>query len=146
MTKGNSMTTSAATRTATVHHTGSDRFLRLALRIDAIGTAATGLLMAAGGSAVDTLTGIPAIAMHIIGAFLVIFAGAVGVLSTRRTINRKAVWAVILVNAVWIIDSVVTLAATVWPVTTPGMIAIIAIAVVVAVFAELEYLGLRRMS
>ncbi|MGH8794873.1 MAG: hypothetical protein ACRDXX_19810 [Stackebrandtia sp.] len=140
---------SAAT---SAHHTtststaGGDALLRLALRLDAVATGALGLGLAVGGGLVDSLLGIPAAALHGVGAFFVVYAIALGALSTRRTINRNAARAVVAVNAVWVLDSVVVLGAGLWSFTAIGTAAFVAVAAAVAGFAAVQFLGLRRMA
>lgn len=136
------MNTIDIARPATV---ADDRFLRLALRLDAVATLGSGALLALGGGLLADLTGIPAAVSRGVGAFLVVYAVAVGVLSFRPTINRAAAWTVVAVNTVWVIDSVVALVAGFWQPTAMGVGLIVFMAAAVAVFAELQYLGLRRM-
>lgn len=124
----------------------NDGFLRLALRLDAVATLGSGALMAAGGGLLAEPTGIPAGAAHGIGAFLVVYALAVGVLSFRPVINRAAAWTVVGLNTLWVIDSVATLVAGFWDLTAMGTGFIIVMAVVVAAFAELQYVGIRRLK
>jgi hypothetical protein len=72
------------------------------------------------------------------------FAVAVAWLARRDEVSPAGVWAVIAANALWAVDSVVLLF-TGW--VAPTMLGygfIVFQAVVVAAFAELQYVGLRR--
>jgi len=65
-------------------------------------------------------------------------------LSRRETIPRLAVWAVIAINAVWVIDSLLLLVSG-WVAPNPlGYAFLIGQALVVLLFIELELLGLKR--
>lgn len=140
------MNTIARTGSDTVTSVRADRFLRWALRLDAVATLGSGALLAAGGTLLAEPTGVPAAAGHGIGAFLVVYAVAVAALSFRPVINRAAAWAVVVLNSVWVIDSAITLVAGFWDLTAIGVGLVVVMAVVVAVFAELQYVGLRRIG
>ena len=67
-----------------------------------------------------------------------------GYLGTRELMPKIAVWTLIVVNAIWTIDSIALLF-TSW--VQPNMLGIAFVvmqAVTVAVFAELQYIGLRK--
>jgi hypothetical protein len=120
--------------------------LRLALLIDAVATAATGLLMFAGGSTVAPLTGLPPALLYYAGLLLLPYAAAVGYLASRVSAPRVCVWAVIAGNAAWTLDSLLLLV-TGWVAPTPlGYAFVIGQALAVAAFAELQYVGLRRTA
>jgi hypothetical protein len=126
--------------------TQASTFLRRVLMLDAVATAATGLMLTFGAGLTKDLLGLPQGLMQYAGVSLLPFAALVGFLATRETISRPAVWAVIAYNALWSIDSIVLLM-TGWVAPTAlGYAFVIAQALVVALFAELEYVGLRRMA
>ena len=57
---------------------------------------------------------------------------------------RSGVWAVVLINALWVIDSFALLASA-WPdLTLLGKVFVLFQAVFVAILAELQFFGLRR--
>ena len=126
--------------------TNTSTFLRRVLMLDAVATAGTGLMLTFGASLTKDLLGLPPSLMQYAGVSLLPFAALVGFLATRETISRPAVWAVIAYNALWSIDSIVLLATGAVAPTALGYAFVIAQAAVVALFAELEYVGLRRMS
>jgi hypothetical protein len=126
--------------------TQASTFLRRVLLLDAVATAATGLMLTFGASLTKDLLGLPQSLMQYAGLSLLPFAALVGFLATRETISRPAVWAVIAYNALWSIDSIALLV-TGWVAPTAlGTAFVVAQALVVALFAELEYVGLRRMT
>jgi hypothetical protein len=119
-----------------------DNLLRTVLKLDAAASGAMGVLLAAGagllsgplGSSVPVLVGV--------GLFLIAFAAAVWVVATRPTISRPAVWTLIVLNLVWVVESIVF--ATGDALTGLGTVLVVAQAAAVVLFADLEFVGLRR--
>jgi hypothetical protein len=118
-----------------------DGLLRLALMIDAGVTALNGAAYLAGADILDSLLGVPTAPQRAIGAFLLVFAAAVLYVATRPTIGRGASAAVIAANAAWVVASVVVLVADWHSPTLGGGIWIALQAVVVALFAVLQFEG-----
>ena len=121
-------------------------FLRTALLADAAATAATGILLATAASWLEGWLNIPAPLLVYAGAALIPFAMFVFYLTTRNHVSRAAVWTVVGCNALWTIDSFLLLASG-W--VAPSMLGyafVIAQALVVAAFCELQFTGLRRAS
>lgn len=117
-------------------------FLRRALLADAVASAATGLLMATGAGVLDGLLGLPTLLLREAGILLLPYALLVGWLGTRASLPEAVVWVVIIGNVAWTAASFglfVLLAPT-----ALGYAFVIAQAVVVGVFAELQYIGLKR--
>ena len=124
--------------------TSQNTFLRYALLADAVASGATGLLMIAGADALTGLLGLPVALMREAGLVLVPYVALVAFVGTRAMIARGAVQAIIALNVLWVLGSVaVLLAAPVAP-TALGYAFVIAQAVAVGVFAELQVIGLRR--
>lgn len=121
-------------------------FLRRILLADAAVSALTGALLLTGADLAGPLTGLPAVLLSWSGLSLLPFAGIVAALALRQQPLRPAVWAVVAYNALWAIDSVALLATGWVAPTTLGVAFVVAQAVVVAAFAELEFLGLRRIE
>ncbi|GIG69916.1 hypothetical protein [Phytomonospora endophytica] len=120
-------------------------FLRTVIRVDAIASGLSGLmLLVVGMGIVDDFTGLPSWFQTVGGAFLVVFGLGGVLLASRPRPPRGLVWAMVVVNAVWVVDTAVLLIAQVWPLTAAGVALMIVQAVAVGVFAELEYVGLRR--
>ncbi len=119
-------------------------FLRRVLCVDAATSVATGALLSLESARLATLLGFPdgllfwaGVALFPITAFM-LWTGL------ARDLSRPAVWTVIIGNAGWVAGSVLLLLAT--APTGPGYAFVIVQAVVVALLAELEYVGLRRLS
>lgn len=122
----------------------SPLFLRRALLADAIVSGATGLLMLAGAAPLARVVGLPEALLRWSGASLLPFAAIVAWLGTRERPARGAVLAVVVANALWVIDSVLLLALGWVEPTALGYAFVAAQALVVALFAEAQALGLRR--
>jgi hypothetical protein len=120
-------------------------FLRRALAFDAISCLGMGAGMLAGSSLVAPLLGLPATLLEGAGAALLPFGAFVGWLASRETPPSAGVWAVILINALWVIDSLLVAAGTWAQPTTLGIVFVAGQALVVATLAELEYVGLKRL-
>jgi hypothetical protein len=121
-------------------------FLRRVLLLDAVSSGAMGILLLTCNGLLAGLLNLPAELLSEAGIVLVPFALAVGFLGTRTRLSRVAVWAVIAINAIWAIDSVVLLF-TGWVEPNPlGYAFVIGQATFVAVMAELELIGMRKSA
>lgn len=121
-------------------------FLRRVLLLDALTSGIAGVLMIAAGPNLSTVLGLPGTLLVGAGLLLLPFAYLVHRLAKRDRAASGLVWAVIGVNAVWAVDSLFLLAIG-WITPTPAGFALILIqAGIVALFAELEYVGLRGGS
>ncbi|GAA2314209.1 hypothetical protein GCM10010149_76950 [Nonomuraea roseoviolacea subsp. roseoviolacea] len=129
--------------TAVTVTTDRTKFLRLALAADAAVTGVNGLAYLAAAGPLADLLGPGAGLLRGIGAFLLVYAVAVGVLATRP-VNAAATKAVIAVNLAWTLASLVAAVADSAEFTVLGLVWTVAQALVVAVFAELQIMGLRR--
>jgi hypothetical protein len=121
-------------------------FLRRVLLIDAVSSAFMGAALLALSGLLAPLFDLPANLLLESGIVLVPFAAFVGYLASRPTPPRSGVWCVIVLNALWVLGSAALLLNDV---TTPnafGYAFIVAQAVVVGVFAELQAIGLRKQS
>lgn len=119
-------------------------FLRQVLLADAAASGATGLLMTIGAAPLEGLLGLPAALLRYAGLSLLPFAALLAFAGTRSSLPRPAVWAVIVVNALWVADSILLLLGGWVSPTALGTAFVIAQALAVALLAELEYMGLRK--
>ncbi|MBV9791250.1 MAG: hypothetical protein JOZ51_23850 [Chloroflexi bacterium] len=117
-------------------------FLRRVLLADALMSGAAGLLMLLGAGVLTQTLDLPATLLRSAGLILLSYAAFVVYVANRS--QRAMVWAVILINALWAIDSVVLLLSGWVAPNALGYAFVLVQAVAVAVFAELEYVGLRR--
>ncbi|HEY0637174.1 MAG TPA: hypothetical protein VGD67_05970 [Pseudonocardiaceae bacterium] len=135
------MSTIAATPART---TARDGLLRLSLRADAVltGTAGVGIALAAWG--LDSVIGLPAVALLLAGLAFAGYGVAVRAVSRPATISHRATWMVIGANVACTVAGVLLLIAGVLPLTTTGVVVTALMAVYTGVFAELQFMGLRR--
>lgn len=122
------------------------RFLRVVLFADAGATAATGLLAATGSTMLQAHLGLPAPLLLYSGIALLPYAAGVAYVAAQSQISRGSVWIIVAANAAWAVDSLILLVLG-WVHPTPLAYAfVIGQALVVAVFCELQLIGLRRAS
>jgi len=121
-------------------------FLRRALLADALVSGATGILMVAGANFVAGLLGLPASLLQEAGIVLIPYGAAVAFLGTRERVVAAAVWAVIIANGVWAAASVALLGSGLIDPTWLGDAFVTAQALVVALFAALQHMGLHRTA
>jgi hypothetical protein len=124
----------------------SSSFLRRVLIADALTCVATGLLMLLGAGFLEPLLGLPATLLQNVGLALLPIAGFIAYVGTRPQLSRRLVWLVIAGNAIWVVDSIVLLMSGWVAPTALGQAFIVVQAVAVAVFAELEYFGIRKSA
>ncbi len=118
--------------------------LRLALRLDAVVTAANGAAYFAGASLLDGTLGLDAALLRGTAAFLLAFAAIVWLVATRERISPVAAAAVAGANALWVLDSLALVALDWGTPTTAGAVWAVMQAGVVGAFAALQVAGIRR--
>ena len=119
-------------------------FLRRALLADAVfsGVAALGFTFGAGAFA--TLFHLPEALLRETGLFLIAYTALVGWLASRSAVPKALVMLVIVGNAAWTLGSIALLFSGAVSPNLPGELMIVAQAIATGVFAELQYVGLRR--
>ncbi|WP_411574369.1 hypothetical protein [Streptomyces fradiae] len=120
------------------------RFLRTVLRVDGVSTAVTGAALIAAVVPLTTLTGMPRPFAVAFGIFQL--CGAAGLLwIARHPVPRPPlVRAVVAVNAVSAVACAVLALGGVLPLTGFGVVFLLFGALIVSVYAVLEWAGLRR--
>ncbi|MDJ1160114.1 hypothetical protein QNA08_18030 [Chelatococcus sp. SYSU_G07232] len=121
-------------------------FLRRVLFADAATSTIAGLVMLAGADVLAGPPGLPAALLRHAGLALLPFAAFVAVAAARRRLSRAAVWVIIACNGLWAAESLLLIAGgwivpNIW-----GQAFVVAQALVVALFAEAEFIGLRRSA
>lgn len=120
--------------------------LRRVLAVDAVFSGASGIAMIVFADLLANLLQLPAELISEAGIVLVPFAAFVGFVASRSEPARFAVWIVIALNVVWVVDSIVLLF-TGWVAPNAlGYAVVIAQAAGVLALADLEYMGLRRSA
>ena len=119
-------------------------FLRRALLADAIfsGVAAVGFTFGAGAFA--SLFNLPEALLREIGLFLIAYTALVGWLASRGSVVRPLVLLVVVGNAAWTVGSIALLFSGAVSPNIGGELMVVAQAIATGVFAELQYVGLRK--
>ncbi|OZM82397.1 hypothetical protein [Pseudonocardia sp. MH-G8] len=136
------MTALPLARLAAVRDNG--RLLRIALRLDAAASGALGLLAVGAAAPLSGLLGPGEGVLRGVGAFLVVYALALVAVAAGSVISRPAAWTVVIGNSVWVLGSIGAAVAGRAELTTLGIAVVLAQAAAVAIFADLQWLGLRR--
>jgi hypothetical protein len=123
-----------------------DGLLRVALRLDAGASGALGALLLALGPALADPLGLPTPLLRPTGLFLVVYAAGLWLAASRPIVSRTAAWAIVALNALWVLDSVATVASGWLALTALGTALVLAQAAAVALLADLQVLGLRRAA
>jgi hypothetical protein len=121
-------------------------FLSRALLADAIfsGISAAGLTLGAGLLA--PLLNLPEALLRETGLFLIVYTALVGWLGTRSSVPKVLVMVVVAGNAAWTLASIALLFSGAVSPSLLGEIVVVAQAIATGVFAELQYVGLRRSA
>lgn len=122
----------------------SDSLLRLAMRADAIPVGVVGVVFAAAAQSLSPLLGLPIAATYGLAAFFIAWGIVITWLASRPAVRTAGIGAAIA-NVICTIAAVAVVLTGVWPLTTLGIVAMLASGVYTAVFAELQYAGVRRI-
>ena len=139
------MSNATATSLVTSFTTPSP-LLRKALLSDALLSGLTGLALAFAAGPLSTPLGLAVGLLRWSGIILIPVAALVARLGMRARIQRPVVFAVVACNALWALDSVLVLVTGWVEPTILGEVFVIGQAAVVAVLAELQFVGLRRST
>lgn len=137
------MTSAAISRLSALR---GDALTRVVLKLDAVVTGANGAAYLAAAGVLDGALGLPQSFLRAIGAFLIVFAACVWFTATRPAVNRNAVYAVVVLNALWVVDSIALVALGWYDPTTAGSVWVVLQALVVAAFAALQAYAVRHAS
>jgi hypothetical protein len=129
----------------TVVRSNSASLLRTVLRGNTLFSLVSGITLVIGAGTLSVFTGIePAIVLTVVGVGLIIYAAFLWYVAAPQTPNRRLVWSVIVADTLWVVGSIILLFADPLSLTIAGKWAVGILADVVATFAVLQYLGLRR--
>jgi hypothetical protein len=121
-------------------------FLRRALLADAVVSGAMALLLTFGAGALTPLLNLPEALLRETGLFLIAYAAFVGFLGSRAAMPKALVLLVIVGNAAWTLASVAPLVSGMVSPNLLGVAFVVMQAVAVGVFAELQFIGLRKSA
>jgi hypothetical protein len=135
---------SVASRLATSFTTPSP-LLRRALLTDATLTTIAGIALVLAAGPLGAFLELPAAALRLAGVIFIPLGAFEGWLGTRPRVHRSLVFVVIVLNALWAMDSVLLLLMRI-ETTSLGELFVIGQALIVGVIAEMEFLGLRQST
>ncbi|MEV6240870.1 hypothetical protein [Lentzea sp. NPDC051838] len=116
--------------------------LKFALKLDGVASFTMGVL----ALIIRPEIGLPSGFLIGVGVFFVVYGLGVFSLGTRTFPDRRMVLLVIIGNAVWGVDSVLTAELKWFPLTDAGVGLVLMQALAVFVFAALQFVGLRRAA
>ena len=119
-------------------------FLSRALLADAVFSGVAALAFTFGAGAFASLFNLPQALLLETGLFLIAYAAFVGWLGWRHTVMKALVWIVIAGNAAWTLGSIALLLSGSVSPNILGTVMVVAQAIATGVFAELQYVGLRK--
>lgn len=120
--------------------------LRNVLVADGVVTGATAILLAVAAGPLGDPLGLPATLLRVAGLALIPYAALVLGLGLRGTTSRPLVRLLIAANLLWVIASVGLLLTSWVDPTGIGIAFTLLQAAAVAAFADLQYMGLRRLA
>lgn len=121
-------------------------FLRNVLNADALISGAAGILMMLGAPLLSPLLELPAELLFWAGLALVPFVAMLVVIARRPTVSKLVLIDIIAINALWVVGSFALLVSGVVQPNLLGIAFVAAQALTVAVFAELQFVGIRRAA
>ncbi len=122
-----------------------DRLLRNSLKINAVFSAMCGFFLSIVPAAIAAEIGLDSAGLlRILGLGLLMFAGYVYYTGTRELVNPRAVMSIVIGDFLWIFGSVWLLFGFPQILNDFGRIVVIAVALAVLVFADLQAYGLWR--
>lgn len=123
----------------------TDSLLRFAMRVDATLTGLAGLAVAAVADPFSASTGLTSAQQYLGGAFFVFYGLAVFTLAALPNLRRVGI-IVAIANVGYTLAAVAVVVVGSLPLTAVGVTATLASAVYTALFAVLQYLGVRRLA
>jgi len=120
--------------------------LRNALAADAVLSGLSALVLTFGAPLLAGPLGLPVGLLRGAGIILIPFAGFVAWLRMQERVQRPIVFAVVGCNLLWVLDSALLLFTGWVEATIPGEVLVIGQALMVAILAKLELVGLQRST
>ncbi len=120
--------------------------LQKILLVDSLSSGAAGIAFIVASGPIAAFVGVAnPLALVILGILFVVFAAAVYYTASREPINRRAVWLIFELNVVYVVGSAIILLANAFGLSTEGRWLVLILADLVAVYAVIEFVGLRRL-
>jgi len=122
------------------------QLLHRALLADAVFSGIAAVLLSTGAGTLAPLLDLPDALLRESGLFLIAYTALVGWLSTRASLPKALIVLVIAGNAAWTVGSIALLLSGAVTPNLLGEIFVAAQAIATGIFAELQYVGLRRSA
>ena len=119
-------------------------FLSRALLADAVFSGVAAVALTLGAGAFAPLLNLPEALLRETGLFLIAYTALVGWLGSRQSMLKALVLIVIVGNTAWTLGSIALLFSGAVSPNLLGQIFVVAQAIATGVFAELQYIGLRK--
>ena len=132
------------TSTTSARATGKDRLLRGAMRADAVLSGLAGAAIVAFAGPLSGLTGLNRGVEYAVGVGFVFYGLVVWLLAARPDVRRAGI-GVLSANLIGTVLAVLVVVTGVAPLTGAGVAVVLAMGVYTALFADLQYLGVRRL-
>jgi hypothetical protein len=124
----------------------SSTLLRRALFADAVFSGIGALVMTLDAGVFASLLELPETLLRETGLFLIAYTALVGWLATRPSVAKALIMLVVAGNTVWTLASFALLLSGAVSPNIFGEIVVFAQAIATGIFAELQYVGLRRSA
>ena len=131
------MTTTSSTTTS------SDSLLRMAMRVDAVLSGLCGVVLMAAAGPISGFTGFSKAAEFATGAVFVVYTVVVFLAAGLQKVRTAGI-ATAIANLIFTVAAVVAVIEL--DLTTAGVVVTLASGVYTLVFADLQYLGVRRIQ
>lgn len=119
-------------------------FLRNTLHLDALASGATALLMLLGAPLLSGLLELPEPLLFWAGLVLIPFVAMLVIVARRNSVPNGLLTGIIILNILWVIASFALLLTGAVAPNALGIAFVVAQALAVAVFTELQFIGMRR--
>ncbi len=118
--------------------------LRQAVLADGIISGAMGVLLLAAAGPLSGLLGLPAAFLFWVGTALLPWMAALVLIARKERLSGGAVETVIALNAIWVLASIALIIFVPFGLTGLGIAFVVAQALAVIIFADLQFFGLKR--
>lgn len=129
----------------TTPRTATDWLLRTAMRADAVLTGLAGVVALPLAGWLAEVSGTTTAIEYSLAAFFIGYGIVVFALATLPSVRRAGL-VVIAANVAYTVAAVAVVVTDVWTMTTMGVVLTLATGVYTLVFAELQYVGWRRLT
>jgi hypothetical protein len=119
-------------------------FLSRALLADAVFSGVAAVALTLGAGVLAPFLNLPEALLRESGLFLIAYTALVGWLGTRQSVLKALVLLVIVGNAAWTLGSIALLFSGAVSPNLLGILFVVAQAIATGLFAELQYIGLRK--